>query len=207
MLLPPANVCFYRCLSVHRGVSRQGDPPVKEAPPLAGRRPGRETPLAGRRPGRETPLAGRPPWQGDPPRRRPPSRDTPCRETPLAGRPPSEGGPPQQGDPPGRDTPCRETPRQGDSPTRETPLAGRPPDTETPPPPPTATAADAKHPTGMHSCSFLLLQSIPDTDKFLLQGQPLYGQKQMNARDAYEQRIEQLRNLIDKYMTEENDEY
>ena len=29
----------------------------------------------------------------------------------------------------------------------------------------------------------------------------------MNARDAYEQKIEQLRNLIDKYMAEENDEY
>ena len=128
-----------------------------------------------------------------------------------ARRPLREGGTPpgRQGDPQMEATPAgrppgRETPWQGDSPTRETPLAGRPPAGR---PPPTATAAGDKHPTGMHSCSFLLLQSIPDTDKFLLQGQPLYGQKEMTARDAYEQRIEKLRNLIDKYMTEENDEY
>ena len=39
-------------------------------------------------------------------------------------------------------------------------------------------------------------------------GAPLYGQRdQMNARDAYEQRIEQLQNLIDKYMNEEDDEF
>ena len=127
------RLCFYRCLSVHRGVSHQGDH-------LVGRPPGRETPWQGDPPSRETPQ------QGDPPgRRHPPGRRYPLgRRHPLAGRPPQEGGIPQQGDPLAGRPPGKEAP-----PGRRHPLGRRhSPGRETRP---TATAAGGTHPTGMHS--------------------------------------------------------
>ena len=95
-----------------------------------------------RPPGRETPPARRPqtPWQGDLPHH--PSRETPWQGDPPVVRPPS------------RETPGRETPREGGTPQKEAP-PGRPPGKEAPPwqgDPPTASAADGTHPTGMHSC-------------------------------------------------------
>ena len=119
------RLCFYRCLSVHRGALPQcmlGDPPARETPwKPPGRPPCQGDPLPGRPPCQGDPLPGRPParetpYQGDPLTGRPPARETPsARETPLPGRP----LPPCQGDPfpPARETPlCQGDPCPGPHP-------------------------------------------------------------------------------------------
>ena len=67
LLLPPAKrslrrLCFYTCLSVHRGVPGQVPPLGQVPPPPAGTPPrGGTSPL-----GRYNPRAGTPPWAGTP---------------------------------------------------------------------------------------------------------------------------------------------
>ena len=91
------RLCFYRCVSVHRGGLPQCMLGYTPSPlPSQGDPPARETPSA-----KETPLPGRPPCQGDPPARETPCQgDPPAKETPLPKRPPQPGRPPCQRDPP-----------------------------------------------------------------------------------------------------------
>ena len=145
------RLCFYRCVSVHRGGSAsvhagrppcQGDPPVRENP-LA-----RETPLP---PARETPLC-----QGDPPRR------PPCQGDPPPGPHPrgNWGGSGPVPHPRGklRGIRSRPTPKgeiQGDqvqANIQRGNLGGSGPN------PPMTTAAGGTHPTRMHSCCLHTLQ-------------------------------------------------
>ena len=65
-------------------------------------------------------------------------------DTPLGRHPPTMQTPPSADTPHPQDTPL-----WADTPSGQTPLLDR----HRHPPPETATAADGKHPTGMHSCS------------------------------------------------------
>ena len=138
------NIFTPVCHSVHRGVWGEGfslpDPPGMETPPE------QTPPPDGEPPQMETPPGWRTPPDGEPP----PGWRAPRMENPPRWRTPPDGEPPQMESPP--------------SPGWRTPPMEEPPPRMEPPPPKQTPAYGLRsagtHPTGMHSCFFLVLLKI-----------------------------------------------